>query len=280
MRLHDVANRFNQTECRDGYSGAVLFKAQVLPYDEVRRDSLTFDRRVFSVSPVTSVPARRVVRAMGQQWVLGEPSVDQFMGTDIRHGYVAQKAETQATLTTIGKMVNQQQGVPAWAGRAWVKNPAFSEQSSDLSVQYDVYLSSTETLQERDIINYLGEPMVVRAVHPSESGFLRATCEALSLSSFLTGTLTSGTWNPITETFAGTSQTLPVLKIRWQALFEYSSTLSPDFAAGDQQFAFSSTLVAKPLNAELVLPDASKWTIKSAIQLPDSAWLCRATRHG
>lgn len=280
MRLVDVARRFNRTACLDAYVGGAPFYAQVIPYDEVKRDAVTFERRVFSVDPTVSIPARRVVTAMGQNWILGQKSPDQFLGNDIRHGYVAQQAEALATLTTLGKVVNAQAGTQAYAGRAWVKNPAFTQQSSDLSVLYDVYLSSSEVVQEGEVISYAGELMVVRVLHPSEAGFNRVTAEALGPGAYNAGFVSSGTWDPITETFTGSNVAAAIVKVRWQALFEYGNANAPSFEAGDQQLVISSTAVTQPIGATITLSDSSKWKVQSATQLPDAAWLCRATRHG
>lgn len=280
MRLKDVARRFDRTQCLDGYSGAAAFKAQILPYDEVRRDAVTFERRVFSVDPSVTIPARRVVTAMGEKWILGVFSKDQFLGSDIRSSYVGQRADSLATLTSIGKLVNGQAGTDAWAGRSWVKNPAFSEQSSDLSTQYDVYMSNTESTPEGVLINYLGEWLVTRVSHLTEAGFNRVTAETLGTSPLGVGAVTFGAWNPVTDSFVGTTSSIPVLKIRWQSLFEYSQASAPAFEAGDQQLAFSSLLVDKPLGATVILADGTKWKVQSAMQLPDNAWICRSTRHG
>lgn len=280
MRLRDVANRFNQTECRDAYSNAVAFKAQVLPYDEVRRDAVTLERRIFSVDPSVTLPSRRAVSAMGSVWLLGLPNVDQFMGSDIRYGYVAQAATSLSSVNTVGKLVNSVAGSQAYAGRAWVKNPAFTEQSSDLSVMYDVYLGLDEVVNENDLISYQGEYLIARAVHKTEAGFLRVTAETLGPSALSSATVSWGAYNPVTDTSNSSSATLPVLKIRWQTLFEYGNAQAPSFDAGDQQFAFSSQTVTVPVGALITLPGGSKWKVQSASLIPDSAWLCRATRHG
>ncbi len=280
MRLVDVARRFNRTVCTDAYVGGAPIYAQVIPYDEVKRDAVTFERRVFSVDPTTTMPARRVLNALGSNWIIGENSPDQFLGSDIRHGYVAQKAEALATLTTLGKVVNAQAGTPAYAGRAWIKNPAFTQQSSDLSVLYDVYLSSSETVQEGQVISYMGELMVVRVAHPSEAGFNRVTAEALGSGAYNAAFVTSGTVDPVTELFNGVSRATAVVKVRWQALFAYGHADAPDFEAGDQQLVLSSLDVTQPLGALVTLADNSKWRVQSATPLPDNAWLCRSTRYG
>lgn len=277
MRLHDVANRFNKMVCTDGYSGADLFRAQLGLYDDNKRDSETAERRVLSVSPNVTIPTRRVIGAAGSRWIVGHANPDDYKGSTIRVGYVCHEATHLATVRTLAEVVAGSAGTTAYAGRAWVKDAAYTQQSSDLAPLYHIHFSSTETIvPERHIITFAGRLHIVRSVVAGSGGTLVALCEQMSASAVETGTVSVGTYVAATDTRTETPTSKTIVRFRWQSLFAYLNGAAPKFEPGDIQVAIA-TSVTPAAGTILTLADGS-WRIHSVVA-EQGVWLCRATRY-
>lgn len=278
MRLLAAARHFDRLECLDGYSGDLLFKAQLGLYDDNKRDSETAERRVLSVAGGVDLPTRRVVQAAGTRWILGHANPDDFAGHVVRVGYVAQEATYLSQIRTLSEVCLSLPGFTAYAGRAWVKNMAFSQQGSKLVPQYHLHFAAGEPVGEDLVASFEGRLNLIRAVESGPGGTLVATCEEIPEPAIETGTLTAGTFDPVTETLSGTPQAVRLLRLRWQSLFAYRNNLTPTFGPGDIQVAISKASATVAAGAQLTLSDGV-WTIASALD-EGAVWLCRACLHG
>lgn len=274
MRLSAAARAFDKAPCYEAYTGALAFKAQLGLYDDNKRDSETAGRRVLSMSPSSVIPTRRVVNVLGVPFIIGHRNVDIFDKSILRVSYVAQEAQTLATVRTLQEVCLDLPGFNAYAGRAWVKNLAFSEQDSRLPPQYHIHFALGEPVRAELTVLFSGRLYIVRSTNEGGGGTLVTTCDQLEEPSVETGQLTSGVFDPITETVTASAVSARVVRIRWQSLFEYDNWLSPKMGPGDMQVALG---VPVEPGAKLVLSDGD-WYIAS-VNVVDGAYLCRATRH-
>lgn len=279
MRLSAVANRFNNMVCADAYTGAFVFKAQIGLYDDNKRDSETAERRTLSIAPGTVIPTRRVVAAAGTRFIVGHGSPDDYKGKTIRVGYVAHEATSLARIRTLEQVCLSQPGVLAYAGRAWVKDAAFSQQNSILAPQVHLHFSATETVAAALTVDFEGRLHVVRSTNAGAAGTIVAMCEEMKGSSVESGVvLTLSAYNPVTESPSSSTVTVKIVRLRWQALFEYHDDTAPKFGSGDLQIAVAKSAATVTPGSTLALSDG-RWRVESVVG-EGLVWLCRATRYG
>lgn len=276
MDLQDVADFFNRMECLDAYTGGFLFYGQLALYDDNKRDSETAERRVISLNPALSLPPRRVVQAAGTKFILGHRNPDDFGGV-LRAGYVAQEAPYLSQVRTLGQICRNEVGTTAYAGSAWVKNAAFTEQSSKLVPQQHIYFAQDELILESMLVTLGPRLYVVRALNLGAGGMLVCTAEELPAPNIEVATVTNGPFDTLTETLAGTPTPVRLVRMRWQSLFRYGSNIAPSFGPDDAQVAIAKATMTVTAGALIVMSDGT-WRVASALSEGD-VWLCRVTRH-
>lgn len=276
MRLQAAANFANKTPCLDAYSGELLFHGQFSLYDDTKRDSEAAERRVLSVDPDATLPDRYVVEAAGSRWIIGHSNPDTFKGRVIRMGYVAHEATALSTIRTLDEFCTNAVGAQAYAGRAWIKNLGFSEQSSNLASQYHIHYARNESVGEGDVLTFDGEHHVVRSTVRGAAGTLICLSEHMEEPVVETGSISATSWDPVTETWSGASANVRMIRMRWQSLFQYRSNQAPSFGPEDIQLAVSKSLLTPAPGMRVTLSDGA-WQIASV--LDEGVWLCRAVRH-
>lgn len=278
MDFRRVSTYFDNLEFRDAYSNAVAFFGQLDLFDEAKRDSETALRRIISTSATALIPARRAVRAGGIVYLIGQPHQDSFQGIQVRVGYASQKAGPLASILSLDEACLGLPGTVAYASRAWIKDTAFSEQSSIINSQYHINFGITENVKAADIVRASGDYFVVRSVSEGESGLLIATCDLLKGVAPEPATIQAGAYSATTETFTGAPVTAPVLALRWQSLFAYGGGQADPFAAGDIQIVAAKSSVTMIPGARVTL-SSGIWTVLSVVSV-GAAWVCRAAKHG
>jgi len=277
MRLVAAAQAFNKSLCSDGYSGQPLFYGQLGLFDDNKRDSETAERRILSVADGTALPARRVIELAGSRYILGHSNPDTFRGQVIRRGIVLHEATSKATLLTLAQACLLQTGVSAWAGRAWVKNAAFTEQSSHLAPEHHLHVAVGEPLVENMLAIFEGQTMVVRAVVDGAAGTRVGLCDVLPAPAIEVVTAGASVYDPISDTMTGTTASIRVVRVRWQSMFRYGSKGAPSFGPDDIQVVIAKAAYT-PLPGTLLTMSDGVRQIAAASDEGD-VWLCRATRH-
>lgn len=276
MRVKAAARAFNNTECFDAYDGSSAFFTQIGLYDDTKRDSEASERRIFSCAPEVEIPARKVVQAAGSTWIMGHSNPDTFRGEVIRLGYVAHEAPYLSSIQTLDQFCRDVAGVDAYAGRAWVKDLGFSEQSSKLTGQYHIHFSTTEEVSTQDVVTFAGLRHIVRSTTLGPAGTLIVLAEQMHEPVVEDAEVGAPTWDPLTEAWTGATATIRMVRMRWQALFQYRHQEAPSFGPEDIQLAVSKTLLTPSVGLTVTLSDGV-WQINSVAD--EGVWLCRATRH-
>lgn len=277
MRLISAARHFDTTPCLDGYSGAPAFLGQFSLFDGSKRDAEVTARQHLSTAPDVSIPARRVVSVEGVRFVLGHGTPDSFRGRRIRVGYIAHEAPYLAQIRTLAQVSLKQDGVSAWAGKAWVKNLAFTEQSSKLPRQEHLHFSRSEPVAEGCVVSLGLQHFLVRMVEDSVGGFRVALADEMPGVVVQDVVFRDPTLDPVTEAPSGISTPARVVQVRWQSLFQYGHRGAPDFGPEDVQLAVAKeTLTPKP--GMSVQTATGRYFVESVMGYGD-AWLCRAVLH-
>lgn len=277
MRLLAAARKFNNTPCLDAYTGDLAFYGQFALYDDNKRDSETAERRVLSVEDGTEVPARRVVEAAGSRWILGHANPDTFKGEIIRVGLVAHEATYLSSVRTLAQVCLGEPGVTAWCGRAWIKNAAFTEQSSNLAPLYNLHFASTEQVAEESVVSFEGDLLIARVTHSGPSGTLIVLGERMPAPAVETVTIDGSIYDPVNETWTGGTVSAQAVRARWQSLFKYRSSAAPSFGPEDIQVAFAKVVMTAKPGMKVTMSDGI-WHIADAHDEGD-VWLCRAVQH-
>jgi hypothetical protein len=276
VRLINAARRFDRTSCYDAYTDVLLFTAQLGLFDDNKRDSETAERRILSMAVSNVVPYRRVIDFAGTKLIIGHANIDTFGDDVLRVGYSVHEATGLATIRTLAQVCASAAGVSAYAGRAWVKNLAFSEQGSKNAGEYHIHFASTETVVDGALIGFGGRNYVARTSNQGAGGTLVVTSDEMAEPCIETGTIVTGTYDPVTEAMSGSSTSVQVVRIRWQSYFQYLNKSAPSFGPDDMQVAVPKTVTAVP-GALLTLSDGV-WIVASVSDVA-GVWLCRATRH-
>lgn len=277
MRLAKAATAFDRIECFDAYSGRSLFKAQMGLYDDTKRDSEAGQRRILSTGPLVTPPTRRVVRALGNRYILGHSSPDAHRGAVLRIGWVAHEATDLVTVLTPGEVCRSQAGFKAWAGFAWIKDLADTEHSSDLTAQFHIHFGQTEPVPPGSIVVASNRAYVIRSAHVGPAGTLITLADDMGLSAITSASVSVGTYDPITETWSSTITPTKVIAARWQSFYSYGNQSGPKFGPEDIQVLISSDIDIKP-GVTLTFSNRT-WLIEAA-RLQDDFWMCRAVKHG
>lgn len=234
MKLAAAARRFDGQLFADAYNPLTTFKGQWDLYDDSRRDGMTIERRILSVAPTVTMPARRAVAYDGLTWLIGDSQRDYYKDQPIRHKYVAHQATEAVAPRSFADVLNGLAGTPAWAARVWVKGSKEIEISSDIADVFDIYFAPAETVVENMLVHMSGRWHIVRTVYPSTAGLLVALADELPEPVVVTAAFASRTYLPNTDSWSVDPISVQALRLRWQSHFHYPMRGVEKFKSGDQ----------------------------------------------
>jgi hypothetical protein len=245
MKLSAAARRFDRTLVSDAYNPLDTFKVQFEPFDYYKIDGASVRRKVMSVDPSITMPARRVIDVAGQKFLVGEPGIDFWEGEPIRGQYVIQGADAEVSIHTIAQTLADTAGTTAWASIDFSKYGTDERDSSEYHPQYHIYFGEPETIPEDAIVQNGADTYLVRNSHRTVSGLRDAIANRLDSPVIDAAVFSSQTYDPITDTYTGTPTTVRCLRVRWQEHFEYLSVSSEKFERGDMQVLVPLSVTAK-----------------------------------
>lgn len=262
MDIAGAAAYFDEVTCADAFTPATTFLGQLDLFDDSRRDGLTVLRRILSVAPSVSIPARRVLTIAGEQWIVGIHEDDSFRGSVVRQKYVVQRAHGACTIQTIAQLLSTG-GTASYAGKIWIKDAKELEVDSNLNGFYNIYLPSTETVAAGDVISVSGRVHIVRNKLLSAAGFLVAESDELPAGCVVSSTYKVRTYAPSTDTWTlGSGLVSNALQMRFQSDYAYPSESAPKFEAGDTRlFVRKAVVAAAKVNDIVTLPDGT-WAVR------------------
>lgn len=262
MKLTNAAKHFDRTVATDAY-GVATFNCQFGLYDDSTRDGLTVERRVISVASDVTIPARRVATVNGKQWIFGDGAEDYFNNEVVRIKYIGHQATGLAEIKTVEQALLETSGTTSYAALAWTKAARQIEISSELFNVQTLYLSRGEALSENNLVVLNGKVFWTRQPYEALSGLKACVVDELE-SPFETVTVSSRTYNPLTDTYSGSPATTKILRMRWQEHFEYFSKAQEKYERGDcAAWVRKAAATLKPSDT-LALSDGT-WRVLSAV---------------
>lgn len=264
MRLIAAARRFDRLTFADAYVPATTFLGQMDVFDDSRRDGLTVDRRILSVDPAVTMPARKTLLVDGGTWLVGDSERDYFGTEAIRHKHVLHRASEIVAVKTFAETIAASAGYSAWASRIWVKGSKEIEISSDVTSVYGVYFAEGETLAEGTLIFMSGRWHLIQLLYSSTAGFQVALSDELPEPVRVSATFSKRVYVPSNDTYTTTPTAYSGVLVRWQSYFRYPQRGADVFKAGDRVLMVLKTDVT-PVAGDKVSIGTANYVIKAIL---------------
>jgi len=232
MSLAQASSYFDRTPAYSVTTGALLFKGQIDPYDDSKRDASAAYRRILSVAPGTVMPADGAFKALGQIWLIGGMEPD---GLDSVHRqkYVILPARTQLKVSRPNQYLAGTYTANLHASAGWVKDAKQLETSSEQPQMYDVFFHAGADVRERDVLWNGVEAYLALSPRLVASDLLSVHCLRLTETVQTVGLVTR-TYNPSTGAYSSAAAaTVQGLPVRWQSLYSYGSQADARYQEGD-----------------------------------------------
>lgn len=238
----DVASHFDDIPAVDAYSSVYAFDAQFSSFQESAPDGTTAKKRTMSVRPSVTIPTRRVITFMGETWIIGDGNVDGFQATQVRQAYWMKKSSGLATKLTPGQLVSSSAGYDLYANQEYFKDTVNSITDSEYDPFWLINIASTETASKGHYIRIGNTLSRVRSFHLETAGFNVLQCDQLDSSNLVTASITSGTYDPVTDTNTVTAANLAGVLLEPSKFYRLATQADPKYNAGDMNFVTSSNL--------------------------------------
>lgn len=241
MELVDVASFFDRVPARDPANGRLLFKCQVMAYDESKRDAYTAYRRIMSVKPGTAVPA--AVSLYGSVWLTGDDQTDGWEDMH-RTKYVLHKAAGQASIFRLSGFLTTTPETLLWGDAQWVKDTKELERSSLVPQKYVAILPANADVREGDVVVVGSTCILVGSTALHASGYMEALGMRQVGVAPSSVTVQTRVYVPSAGAYTnGAVATVAAMKVRWQELYAYDDQLAERYQENDCTFVLPSATV-------------------------------------
>ena len=228
MKLANAAKYFDRVSMADAYTGTAMpYKVQFSTFEETDPDGSVARRRTLSMAPGLTLPARRVASLLGEIWLLGEPSADAVFDKVIRQTVPMRRVTNLAQALTPGQMVAASTGLAIYGRLEQVKNTV------DMATSSDYFPFFTLTLAGTDFKNLNSDWAQVpgffriedgtlfrcRTSYPAEDGMTVVEADLIDRYGLTQAQVTTGAYDPVTDTFAGTTSTFQTLVMPTHQLY-------------------------------------------------------------
>lgn len=228
MKLANAAKYFDRVSLADAYTGTAMpYKVQFSTFEETDPDGSVARRRTMSMAPGLTLPTRRVASLLGEVWLLGEPSSDAVFDRAIRQTVPMRRVTNLAQALTPGQMVAASTGLAIYGRLEQVKNTV------DMATSSDYFPFFTLTLAGADFKNLNsgwaqvpgffriedGTLFRCRTSYPAEDGMTVVEADLIDRYGLTQAQVTTGAYDPVTDTFAGTASTFQTLVMPTHQLY-------------------------------------------------------------
>lgn len=280
MEFKNVARFFDRDSCYDGYSGALLFQAQLASYDSSQPDGTIQRRRTLSLAPdlVASVPSHRVLTIHGDKWLLGTFITDGFYDEAVRSTASAKFVTGSYQVLTPAEAANHATTGRALFASVDARREYLDSESSEYLSQYVVNVANSETALMGKFLRLGSTLYHVRSDAADINGHLELITDAVEwpyASSPLVTAVTAGTYDPILETSTG-GASVAALAMPRRLLFRDYASGTPKAEDGDSTLLISK-LVYTPKVGESITISGQKWIVQQVIPYYD-AWAAHIRR--
>lgn len=259
MELVDVASFFDKVPARDPVSGRLLFKCQVLAYDESKRDAYTAYRRIMSTHPDVVIPVDRVISLYGSTWLVGDNQIDGWE-TEHRSKSVLHRAKGIASIYRLDGFLAGTPASQPWADLQWVQDKKELEVSSNVPQKHAVVLPDVVDVRPLDVVVLGDECIFVSAVARHASGFTEAVGIKQTWTAPSTVTVQTRTYSPTAGGYTtGAATAVQAARVRWQELFAYEDQMAERYQEGDHTWVLP--MAANVATSSEIVSGTEKYTV-------------------
>lgn len=228
MKLANAAKYFDRVSMADAYTGTAMpYKVQFSTFEETDPDGSVARRRTMSMAPGLTLPARRVASLLGEIWLLGEPSADAVFDKVIRQTVPMRRVTNLAQALTPGQMVAASTGLAIYGRLEQVKSTVDTATSSDYFPFFTLTLAGAEfknlNSDWAQVPGFFriedGTLFRCRTSYPAEDGMTVVEADLIDRYGLTQAQVTTGAYDPVTDTFAGTTSTFQTLVMPTHQLY-------------------------------------------------------------
>ena len=260
MKLKSAARYFDTDTVTDGYTGAILFKAQFSSYEGAAPDGSYQRRRVVSVAPGITAPTRRVVSVQGMRWIMGELVTDGFKDKPIRQTCAAKEATDLFALLSPAEAALKSPGTTLYGHRQYLKDTVNSLTDSNYDPQYEVFFALTETVKAGYFLKNANSYLHIRSMQYANEGYWVAVSDELATDPASDAEVTAvfaGAYDPLTETHAAGVTTTGIMLDMYK-LYSFNTEADPRNQAGDMSLIVAKTAVT-PADNQIITINSVAW---------------------
>ena len=228
MKLANAAKYFDRVSMADAYTGTAMpYKVQFSTFEETDPDGSVARRRTMSMAPGLTLPARRVASLLGEIWLLGEPSADAVFDKVIRQTVPMRRVTNLAQALTPGQMVAASTGLAIYGRLEQMKNTVDTATSSDYLPFFTLALAGADfknlNSDWAQVPGFFriedGTLSRCRTSYPAEDGMTVVEADLIDRYGLTQAQVTTGAYDPVTDTFAGTASTFQTLVMPTHQLY-------------------------------------------------------------
>ena len=260
MKLKSAARYFDTDTVTDGYTGALLFKAQFSSYESAAPDGSFQRRRVVSVAPGIAPASRRVVVVQGMRWIMGELVTDAFKDKPIRQTSAAKEATDLFTLLTPAQAALKNTGTLIYGHKQYLKDTVNSVTDSNYDPQYEIFFGITENLKAGHFLKSAQQYLHIRSLQYANEGYWVAVSDELATNPATDAEVTAtfaGVYDPVTETHAAGVTTTGIMLDMYK-LYNFNTEADPRNQAGDMSLIVAKSAVT-PKADQLITIAGVNW---------------------
>lgn len=277
MELHDAALYFDDIEAFDGYTDQLVFLCQFSNFDDRAADGTTSKRRVLSIGPGVQIPTRRVLKLLGEYWIVGDGNSDAIFNETIRQAFSMKKANFFGSVLSPAQAVNEALGHTAWAQAVYFKDQLDLQTTSDYSAFYNIFFADNEPVKQGNVIRLDNRLYRVRNTYKPLEGYITAQADELDDDALTNVAFLSRTYNPVTDDYLSTPSMVKCLRIDYTKSLRFLQESGQTQARGDEKAYFSKVDLPALKVGDVFTMDHETWRIVSALEEED-AWLCHIRR--
>ena len=260
MKLKSAARYFDNDTVTDGYTGALLFKAQFSSFEQASPDGSFQRRRVVSLAPDIAPASRRVVVVQGMRRVMGELVTDAFKDKPIRQTSAAKEATDLFTLLTPAQAALKNMGTAIYGHKQYLKDTVNSVTDSNYDPQYEIFFGITENLKAGYFLKSAQQYLHIRSLLYANEGYWVAVSDELATNPATDAEVTAafaGVYDPVTETHAAGVTTTGIMLDMYK-LYNFNTEADPRNQAGDMSLIVAKSAVT-PKADQLITIAGVNW---------------------
>lgn len=275
MELHSVARMFDNEPVLDGYSSAYLFDGQVRNFNDASSTGATLRRRVLSVAPEYTLPARQVVQLGTMRWLAGLGLVDTFQGAPIRKTYNLRVGMDLFDLYTPGQVCLGNVVTPdkAYGYSEYFKDLANTTTDSELDTFWNVFFAPSEPVFQGKFLKVGDRLLRVRQTYITAEKLRIAESDELDSDWSQALVFDLGVYDPIEDTYGAFDVAVNGIQMDLLKFYRWRLEAEASRKAGDRTVFVPLTVT--PVVGTKFTMQGSGWVVLS-VQRELDAWALHA----